>query len=104
MAEFSEMTVGYNFRGAQEYLNDLNADMISKTKELIRGAEFTKVRNTIEECWVGQSQINFMNKFKKATEDLCNALDDLSDAVDSMMGAIEDEMIQRDKNIVDEMI
>lgn len=104
MAEFSEMTVGYNFRGAQEYLNELNADMIVKTKDLIRGSEFTKVKNIIEECWVGQSEINFMNKFKKATEDLCDALDAMSEAVDDMMGAIEDEMVQRDKNIVDEMI
>lgn len=104
MAEFSEMTVGYNFRGAQEYLNDLNSEMITKTKEVITGSEFTKVRNVIEECWVGQSQINFMKKFETATKDLCDALDDMSDALDNMMGAIEEEMIQRDKNIVDEMI
>ena len=104
MAEFSEMTVGYSFTGAQEYLEELNAEMIRKSKELIRGAEFDKVKNAIEECWVGQSEINFMAKFKKATESLCETLDELSDAVDSVLGAIEDEMIQRDKNIVDEMI
>ena len=104
MAEFSEMTVGYDFRGAQEYLNSLNADMIGKTKELIRGPEFDAVNNAVQESWVGQSQINFMNKFKKATEVLCEALDGMQDDIENMLGAIEDEMVQRDKNIVDDMI
>lgn len=104
MAEFSEMTVGYDFRGAQEYLNTLNADMIGKTKEIIRGPEFDTVYRAIEESWVGQSQINFMSKFKKATETLCQALDDMQEDVENMMGAIEEEMVQRDKNIVEDVI
>lgn len=104
MAEFSEMTVGYNFMGAQEYLSDLQATMIKDTKETIRGAEFDKVKSVLEECWVGQSEINFMAKFKKSTEQVCEFLDEMSDAINGMMNSIQEEMMERDKTIIDEII
>lgn len=103
MAEFQEMTVGYSFGGANEYLQSLNAEMITKTKELIED-KLPDVINAIEECWVGQSQVNFVGKLKNATTELGKHLDAMKEELDSMMGAIEEEMLQRDKNIVDELI
>lgn len=103
MAEFSQMTVGYSITGAQEYIENLNAKAIEETKNIILGEQFDKVRSAIEEGWVGQSEINFMNKFKKSSHDLCDSLDEMKKALNTMMSAIEEEMSERDKKIVDEL-
>lgn len=104
MAELSEMSVGYSFKGAQEYLNDLKLEMIGSTKELLRGPEFDKLVTALQEGWVGQSQINFVNALKKGTEQACSDLEQMQDLMENLLGAVEEEMIQRDKNLVDEII
>ena len=103
MAEFSEMTVGYDFQGAFRYLESLNAEMISETSRNIEDW-MPDVINVIQECWVGQSQVNFVGKFKAASRELQSHLLEMKKELEYMMGAIEEEMIQRDKNIVDEYV
>ena len=101
MADFSELIVGYSATGAEEYLQNLNAELITGTKSLIRD-KFSNVKTALEAGWVGNAEVNFVTKFNKASEDLCDTLDSLKKAIDGMLGAVEDEMTNRDNKIVDE--
>lgn len=101
MADFSELTVGYSATGAEEYLQNLNAELITGTKSLIRD-KFSNVKTALEAGWVGNAEVSFVNNMYKASEELCETLDSLRDAIDGMLGAVEDEMTNRDNTIVEE--
>lgn len=104
MADFNELTVGYSISGAEEYIQNLNAKAIDETKDIIRGERFTAVKTAMEAGWVGQSEVNFMAKLKNGSEQLCDSLDEIRRALNDMMSSIEEEMAERDKKIVDEVM
>ena len=101
MADFSEMTVGYSITGAEEYVQNLNAQMITGTKSIVRD-KLLDVKTALEAGWVGNSEINFMNRLSQSADELCQSLDAMEEAIHDMMSAIEEEMSNRDKNIVEE--
>ncbi|MGE5456623.1 MAG: hypothetical protein ACM3O4_05955 [Ignavibacteriales bacterium] len=100
MADLSinDITTGYSFTGAVEYLNLLNRQAIIETKNKL--ADIDGIRAALEKGWVGQAEINFIANLQNSVEAIQGTLDTLKRVLDGQFAQIEENMVEQDQNMV----
>lgn len=100
MADLSinNITTGYSFTGAVEYLNLLNRQAIIETKNKL--ADIDGIRAALEKGWVGQAELNFVANLQNSVQAIQGTLDALKRVLDGQFAQIEENMVQQDENMV----
>lgn len=101
MADLSinDLTTGYSFTGAVEYLNLLNRQAIMETKNKL--ADIDGIRASLEKGWVGQAELNFVTNLQNTVSAIQGTLDTLKKTLDGQFAQIEENMVQQDENMVE---
>lgn len=93
-----DITTGYSFSGAVEYVERLNAEAIVKTKEAV--ANIDGIRAALEKGWSGQAELNFIANLEKSTMAVQGVLDSLKRTLDSQFAQLEQNMVEQDNNMI----
>lgn len=101
MDEFKELTVGYNASGAEQYVADINAIIIDKTKQL--ADDTGEMFAILEDGWKGQGVVDFKKRLEKDIEVLKDHLDDERKNLEKKLDQMAEAMYDRDRTIVDDV-
>jgi uncharacterized protein YukE len=95
-----DVTIGYSFSGAKNYLDELNYMAIETTKNKL-SEEIKMVEDALVKGWQGYAQEAFIIKMYRAIEETKNALDQIKISLEKQFAIIEQNMVEQDKKIVE---
>lgn len=93
-----DLTIGYSFSGAVEYVNMLNAKAITETKEKLD--DTSGIETALAKGWSGNAHLNFITNLNNSVKETQGILDSLKRAFDSQFAQIEENIVEQDKNMI----
>ena len=96
----NDLSIGFDPRGMQAYVEKLNLEAITKTKAIIR--DLDPVYDNLQTGWQGTAEVNYEKKLHTASEDLCQKLDILQKTLYAQFSEIAENYIRQDAKMVEE--
>lgn len=80
-------TVGYSTVGLQDYINQINVQVVDKIIETINKT-IPELRETTDSVWVGQSADAFKERLEEDSKTVIQTLQNIKDMVESQMAQV----------------
>lgn len=94
----SEVTIGFDAAGAEDYLSNLNNLLINQTKEKLD--DLSGIEGALQSGWQGTSQENFLANLRSAERKVQTTLDELESALKSQFAQISSVWQEQDVDMV----
>ena len=94
----SEVTIGFDAAGAEDYLSNLNNLLINQTKEKLD--DLSGIEGALQSGWQGTSQENFLANLRSAERKVQMTLDELESALKSQFAQISSVWQEQDVDMV----
>ena len=95
-----QANIGYDTVGIQEFINSLNLEVITElTQEM--DAQIPKIREVVDQVWVGQSANAFKEKLERDTSIMKQTLETLKEDVEGQFAQIAKNIDNYDSAIAE---
>lgn len=92
------LTMGYDSNGADQYLRDLNAKVITETIEKL--GNINGIITALEEGWVGKSEIMFEENFRQDIKNVSEKLYLMKETLEAEFSKLANSWEEIDNSIV----
>ena len=94
----NDVTIGFDFNAAEEYMNNLNEVLINQTKEKL--GDIAGIKGALEAGWQGTSEENFVKNLEGSIAKVSMTMSELEQALRGQFAAISESWQEQDAEMV----